>query len=191
MEKLRFDFFDILGYLIPGTALLMSLWVTADTSVHQLSDLYNFVKKVDANVLLSGIVIAYVTGFTLHLLGSLLFSWMNGPMHRRRDAVTKNVGVYWALIRENGERHMVILDRWWALKALSSNLAAFAAVASLLALVKWRLTHYWEWACLTPVFLALFFIYNNRAKRFHRFLDDDSYAVFQALDLKKQLPSDV
>ena len=41
MDKIRLDFFDVLGYLIPGTALLLSLWVTADPSVEHMADLYD------------------------------------------------------------------------------------------------------------------------------------------------------
>jgi hypothetical protein len=73
MDKIRLDFFDILGYLIPGTALLLSLWITADTSVLSLSDLYTFIGKIETKTLLSGVIVAYIMGFTLHFFGSLFF----------------------------------------------------------------------------------------------------------------------
>jgi len=191
MDKIKFDFFDILGYLIPGTALLFSCWVVADSSVHRLDDLYGFVKKIDANMLLSGVVIAYIVGFTLHFLGSILFHLRNRKTKRKRDAITSDLSKYWALIREHGDKHLGMLDRWQALKALSSNLAAFSLIAVFLCLVKWKCTGHWEWAVFSPLFLTLFFVYSDRARRFNRYLDEDSYAVFEVLKLKEKLPADV
>lgn len=188
MDKIKFDFFDVLGYLIPGTALLLSLWVTADQSVLELADLYQFVSKITANTLLAGVVVAYVFGFTLHLLGSVIFRWRYGKIRKKRDGVSSDLSRYWAVIRESGEKHLPILDRWQALKALASNLAAFSLIAVFLSVLKTVLTHHWEWACLAPVFLALFFAYSNRSKVFSAYLDDDSFAVFETLHLKDKLP---
>ena len=188
MDKIRLDFFDVLGYLIPGTALLLSLWVTADPSVEHMADLYAFVCKITTNTVLAGVVVAYVFGFTLHLLGSFIFRWRYGKMKKKRDAVTANLAIYWAVIRENGEKHLPILDRWQALKALSSNLAAFAFIAVFLCGAKAILTHQMEWAYLIAVFLPLFFAYSNRSKIFSDYLDDDSFAVFETLNMKEKLP---
>lgn len=188
MDKIRLDFFDILGYLVPGTALLLSLWVTADTSILQLADLYSFVCKITANTLLSGVLVAYVIGFTLHFLGSFLFNLNKKKLKRKRDEVTSDIPQYWALIREHGAKHLPILDRWQALKALASNLAAFSLIAFLLCGLKAYLTQNLEWAYLLPVFALLFFAYSNRARIFAKYLDDDSYAVFMTLKLTEKLP---
>lgn len=188
MDKIRLDFFDILGYLIPGTALLLSLWVAADPSIVCLSDLYAFVGKITANTLLSGVVVAYVMGFTLHFFGTFLFDLMHGKMRRKRDSVTSNVPMYWAVIREHGGKHLPVLDRWQALKALSSNLAAFSLIAIFLCTAKFFATDNKEWIWFLPVFSLLFFAYSNRAKVFAGYLDDDSFAVFETLNLKEKLP---
>jgi hypothetical protein len=191
MDKIKFDFFDILGYLIPGTALLLSLWVTADHNIRELADLYTFISKITANTLLAGVVVAYVMGFTLHFLGSLIFSGVYRKRKKKRDSVTSDLSMYWALIREHGGKHLPILDRWQALKALSSNLAAFSAIAVILAAIKWSCTQKPEWLIFCFVFGGLFFAYLNRAKVFSAYLDDDSYAVFQTLNLKEKLPENL
>ncbi len=188
MDKIRLDFFDILGYLIPGTALLLSLWITADGSVVSLSGLYTFLNKIDTKTLLSGVVVAYIMGFTLHFFGSWIFKRLKIPP---RKITSENMPEYWALLREHGEKHLVILDRWQALKALSSNLAAYSCIAMLLCLIKGFITHYWEWFMLLPVFGGLFLIYVERAKVFHVYYDEDSFAVFEALKLRDKLPAHV
>lgn len=188
MDKIKFDFFDILGYLIPGTALLLSLWVTADKSLLELADLYTFISKITANTLLAGVVVAYVMGFTLHFLGSLIFAAVYRKRKKKRDSVTSDLSMYWALVREHGGKHLPMLDRWQALKALSSNLAAFSAIAVFLAVIKWYCTGKPEWLIFSFVFGSLFFAYLNRAKVFSAYLDDDSFAVFQTLKLKEKLP---
>ena len=196
MDKLRLDFFDILGYLIPGTALLMSLWVAADNDIHRLADLYDFVCKITTNTLLSGVVVAYVMGFTLHLLGSFLFAfvylkikrlWQKSPdipREKRADYVAH----YWAQLREHGAKHLPMLDRWQALKALATNLAAFSMIAFFLCLWKGFKTTEAEWIQLSPLFLLLYFSYSNRAQKFAAYLDGDSKAVLEALHLIDQLP---
>lgn len=196
MDKIRLDFFDILGYLIPGTALLLALWVTADDTVVRLADLYGFVSKINTNTLLSGIVVAYVMGFTLHLLGSFLFAHCYLPCRRFLKKETAKaaekradyVSHYWAQLRENGEKHLQILDRWQALKAFSTNLAAFSMVAACLCLWKWHCTGVSQWLGMAPLFLLLYASYSNRARKFGDFLDSDSAAVLDALNLRGRLP---
>jgi hypothetical protein len=186
MDKIRLDFFDILGYLIPGTALLLSLWITADTSVLSLSDLYTFIGKIETKTLLSGVIVAYIMGFTLHFFGSMIFKRLNIPP---RKITSENMPEYWALLREYGEKHLIILDRWQALKALASNLAAFSCIALVLCLIKGYFTGHWEWFALMPIFLGLSLIYAERAVVFHIYYDEDSFAVFEALNLKEKLPA--
>ncbi len=188
MDKIRLDFFDILGYLIPGTALLLSLWITADTSVHSLANLYAFVLKIDTKAILSGSIVAYIMGFTLHFFGSWVFRLLSVPP---RKIISEHMPEYWALLRQYGEKHLVILDRWQALKALASNLAAFSLLAMGLCVIKWMLTGYWEWLALLPAFVGLFLIYTERARVFHIYYDHDSFAVFEALNLKEKLPPHV
>jgi len=197
MDKLRLDFFDILGYLIPGTALLLSLWVAADSSIYTFADLYSFVCKITANTLLSGVVVAYVMGFTLHLLGSFLFAyvylrikrlWQKNPP-KVREKRADYVAHYWAQLREHATKHLPMLDRWQALKALATNLAAFSLIAFFLCLWKGFKTQEDQWFQLSPLFLLLYFSYSNRAQKFAEYLDGDSKAVLEALHLTEQLPA--
>lgn len=198
MDKIRLDFFDILGYLIPGTALLLALWVAADKELVALDGLYAFVLKIKAEILLSGVVIAYIMGFTLHFFGSLI-NWFFGLFHlpgklgkwwrwamsyRPRKITADEMPAKWVIIREFGERHMAILDRWQALKALSSNLATFSLIAAALCIVKSGNTCNAEWARLTPAFFALFLIYTKQANIFRTYLDDDSVALLQYLQFR-------
>lgn len=196
MDKIRLDFFDILGYLVPGTALLLSLWVTADTTVVSLADLYVFVGKINSNILLSGIVVAYVMGFTLHLFGSFLFvfvylrvkNMISGTPPKKAEKRADYVSHYWAQLREHGDKHLPLLDRWQALKAFSRNLAGFSMVAIWLCLWKWQVTDCKQWLALAPIFLLLYISYSNRSKKFGDYLDGDSKAVLEALHLNKNLP---
>ncbi len=190
MDKLRLDFFDIMGYLIPGSALLMSIWITADPSIVRLYDLYDFLGKISANIVLAGFVLAYTLGFTMHFAGSFVFYTMHGKMVKKRASVTNNLSNYWALIREYGDKHLPILDRWQALKALAANMSAYCLIAIILCLIKWYQNGYWEWVLLIPFFMVLFWSYSNRARVFAEFLDKDSYAVFESLRLKDKLPAD-
>jgi hypothetical protein len=188
MDKLRLDFFDIMGYLIPGSAVLMAIWITADPGIARLYDLYGFLNKISANVILAGFVVAYTIGFTMHFAGSYIFYKMHPKLVKKRIIVTNNLPNYWALIREYGDKHLPILDRWQALKALAANMAAFCLMAILFCIIKWWQQGFREWLSLIPVFILLFFAYSNRAKVFAEYLDKDSLAVFESLNLSEKLP---
>ncbi len=200
MDKIRLDFFDVLGYLIPGTALLMALWVTADNDVQELSNLYLFISKIKGETLLSCIVIAYIIGFTLHFFGSLFNRMLNSETAMRlfgkkicvymsiteRKIKTKDMPFKWVLIREHGEKHLGILDRWQALKALSGNMAAFSLIAVGLCLLKWGFTGKDVWGYIAPAFFVLFLLYTKQANVFRSYLDDDSIAVIKGLGLERE-----
>jgi hypothetical protein len=113
---------------------------------------------------------------------------MHPKLVKKRIIVTNNLPNYWALIREYGDKHLPILDRWQALKALAANMAAFCLMAILFCIIKWWQQGFWEWLSLIPVFILLFFAYSNRAKVFAEYLDKDSLAVFESLNLSEKLP---
>lgn len=185
MDKVRLDFFDIVGYLVPGSALLFSLWVTADPTVKSLMDLHAFIGKIDSKTLLACLMGAYILGFTLHYFGGLLFRW---SLKTSRKIPEKQLPEYWTLIREHGSSHLGILERWSAFKALSSNLGAYSLLASVLSVIKLICTKNMEWILVSVAFLGLYWIYRQKALIYHSFLDKDSYAVFDALNLKEKFP---
>lgn len=186
MDKIRLDFFDIVGYMVPGSALLFTMWVTADNTVQSLSDLHAFLAKIDSKTLLACLMGAYILGFTLHFLGSWLF---RKSLKNKRKIPEQYLPEYWTLIREHAGKHLVILERWSAFKALSSNLGAFAILAALLSLAKLYRTSNLEWAGVALAFLILYWVYRQKALTYHAFLDKDSYAVVDALNLKAKLPA--
>ena len=185
MDKVRLDFFDIVGYLVPGSALLFSLWVTADPAVQSLMDLHAFIGRIDSKTLLACLMGAYILGFTLHFFGGILFKL---SLKTKRKIPEAQLPEYWTLIREYGGSHLAVLERWSAFKALSSNLGAFSLLAFLLSLIKLALTQKPEWLAVAAAFLFLYWVYRKKALIYHSFLDKDSAAVVEALDLKSKFP---
>jgi len=185
MDKIRLDFFDIVGYMVPGSALLFCSWVAADDSVRSLQDLHAFLAKIDSKTLLACLMGAYILGFTLHFLGSWLFK---KSLKNKRKIPEQYLPEYWTLIREHAGKHLVILERWSAFKALSSNLGAFSLLAVLLSIAKFYRTGNVEWGVVAGFFLMLYWVYRQKALIYHTYLDKDSFAVINALNLKEKLP---
>lgn len=185
MDKIRLDFFDIVGYMVPGSALLFTMWVAADDSVRSLLDLHAFLAKIDSKTLLACLMGAYILGFTLHFFGSWLFK---KSLKAERKIPEAHLPAYWALIREYAGNHLVILERWSAFKALSSNLGAFSVLAVGLSFFKLYRTSNLEWAFVAVFFLGLYWVYRQKALTYHAYLDKDSFAVFNSLNLKEKLP---
>ena len=73
MDKIRIDIFDILGYLVPGSALLMVFWVCVDDHVISVWNIYNSIHSIDQKTILLALLPAYIAGFMLHALGAALY----------------------------------------------------------------------------------------------------------------------
>lgn len=185
MDKIRIDIFDILGYIIPGTALLMILWIAADSQIKSVWHIYESLKGVHEKAIYAGLILSYFLGFILHILGSFLYDnyqkW-KGKIAPKNETLT--TPEKWALIRENGEKHVYILERWYALRAFSQNLAAMALICVLISIYKFFAFGYYEWLFISLVFCISFFIFLKRADTFHTVLNKDIAAVLKKLNLE-------
>jgi hypothetical protein len=186
MDKIRIDFFDILGYLVPGSALLMALWVAADPMVKSIWHIHESVHRADRKTIAAGLFMSYIFGFVLHALGTLLYDFYKKTLKRNNGKKALSVQDEWALIREYGEKHIAILERWYALRALAQNLSAAAFLCVFICLYKWYKFGYYEWsfAALGLAFLGLVLI--KRSEIFHQYLNKDIASIFTTLKLSKK-----
>ena len=186
MDKIRIEFFDILGYLIPGSALLMICWIAADGEAKSVWQVYQSVHSVDKKAIFMGLFLSYLLGFTLHILGSFLYhKYHNGFSTQKPTAIAglQTVQEKWTLIREYGEKHIPILERWYAFRAFSQNLCAISLICVFICLYKWIAFGYYEWAFLALVFIASFMVFMKRSEMFHQVLNEDMEAIIKKLKL--------
>ncbi|MBK8429636.1 MAG: hypothetical protein IPL27_28460 [Lewinellaceae bacterium] len=182
MDKIRIDIFDILGYLVPGSALLMVFWVCVDDHVISVWNIYNSIHSIDQKTILLALLPAYIAGFMLHALGAALYDLYR---HKKiRKYVPSQVQDNWAFIREYGGKHIAILERWYALRAFSQNLAAVSLIAGAVSIAKWWHFGYTEWLGVFFGSMALCLLALKRSEIFHRYLNDD-IAVILKLNLGK------
>lgn len=182
MDKIRIDFFDILGYLIPGSALLLVGWVAADGTVQSPWQAYESIHKADQRSALIGLFLAYIIGFMLHALGSTLYDFYckrRGVFQQKAGASDLTVQDKWALVRDRGEKHIPVLERWYALRALAQNLAAVTLIGSGVCVYKWMLYARWDWLLFAFLHLALTLLLLRRSEIFHRYLNLDLEAVIR------------
>ena len=92
----------------------------------------------------------------------------------------------WTLIREYGEKHIPILERWYALRAFSQNLCAISLICVFICLYKWLAFGYYEWALLALVFILSFMVFMKRSEMFHQVLNDDMGAIIKTLKLNEK-----
>lgn len=175
MDKIRVDFFDVLGYLIPGSALLMVLWIGGDGKVQTIWQVYDSIHQLDNKSLLIGLLLAYIAGFVLHALGDTLYDLYR--FGKIRKYAKSDVQEKWALVREYGQKHIAILERWYALRALSQNLSAVCLIAAFASLLKLVFFHDKAWLACIASTLVMLYIFLRRAVIFHHYLNDDLDAI--------------
>lgn len=177
MDKIRIDIFDILGYLVPGSTLLMVFWVCVDSQVTSVWHIYTSMQQIDQKALLLALLPAYIAGFMLHALGAFLYD-----LYRLKKTTKHVPGLVqdnWAHIREFGGKHIAILERWYALRAFSQNLAAVSLIAGAVSIAKWWRFGYTEWLMVFLCLLALCILALKRSEIFHRYLNEDIAAVLR------------
>jgi hypothetical protein len=186
MDKIRIDFFDILGYIIPGSALLMIGWIAADGQVQSIWQVFQSIHNVDKKAILTGLFLSYILGFTLHILGSFIYDmysksrYFDKTIFNNSDMTTAEK---WTMIREYADKHILILERWYALRAFAQNLTAIALISVFICLFKWIQFGYYEWCVLALVFIAAFIVFIKRAEIFHHVLNTDMDAIIKKLKL--------
>lgn len=190
MDKIRIDLFDILGYIIPGSALLMIGWVGFDSKVQSIGQIYESVHQVDKKTILAGFFLSYFLGFSLHILGSYIYGIYTSKKLNTLSKPALTISEKWTIIREFGEKHVHLLERWYALRAFSQNLSAMALISFVLCLFKYFKFGYYEWLLMAIVLIVAFFIFINRARVFHKVLNDDMNAVLNKLKLADKCPPD-
>jgi hypothetical protein len=177
MDKIRIDFFDVLGYLVPGSVLLMVLWIGTEKRVASIDHIPGLLRDMDQKALLLAVFPAYIAGFLLHALGSALYDAYR--YKKRTKHVSGQVQDNWAYVREYGGKHIAILERWYALRAFSQNLAAVSLIAGILCVAKWWTTANWEWLGVAIGTLVFCWMSLRRSDIFNRFLNDDIAAVLR------------
>jgi hypothetical protein len=184
MDKIRIDFFDILGYLVPGSALLMLCWIAADNQVKSIWQMYQSVHSVDKKTIFIGLFLSYILGFTLHALGRFLFDVYEERLRTKKvvNATQLSKPEVWALLRESGEKHIPILERWYALRALSQNLSAASLLSVNICIYKWWVFGYYEWTFVGLGFVLSFIIFMEKSFVFDRYLEDDIRATLKILN---------
>ena len=185
MDKIRIDFFDILGYLIPGSAFLMICWIAADNQVKSVWQVYQSIHSVDKKTIFIGLFLSYLLGFTLHALGKFLFDkYEDNAANKKKllDNTQLTVAEIWALIREKGDKHLSILERWYALRALSQNLGGASLLCVFICVYKWWTFGFYEWIFIAFCFVAFFVVFMQKSRVFNRYLNDDIIASIKILN---------
>jgi hypothetical protein len=177
MDKVRVDF-------IPGSAFLMICWIAADNQVKSIWQIYQSVHNVDKKAIFIGLFLSYILGFTLHALGNFLFDEYQDKIRKKSNATATQLSKSetWALIRENGEKHISILERWYALRALSQNLSAASLLSVSICLYKWFVFGYFEWSFVALGFIFFFIIFMEKSFVFDRWLNNDIDATLKVLN---------
>jgi hypothetical protein len=186
MDKIRIDFFDILGYIIPGSALLMIGWIAVDSQVQSIWQIYQSIHAVDKKAIFMGLFLSYILGFTLHILGSFLYDkYRNSALFKKPPLENNDLTMAdkWTIIREYADKHILILERWYALRAFAQNLTAISLISIFICFYKWFKFGYYEWSLLLLFFTASFIIFMKRAEVLHHILDTDIDSIVKKLKL--------
>ena len=189
MDKIRIYFFDIFGYIVPGSAFLMIGWIAVDCQVKSIWQIYQSVHSGDKKTIFIALFLSYIMGFTLHILGRFLYSkYRNGlfKKHIKIDDSQQDMTENWTLIREYGEKHIPILERWYALRAFSQNLSAISLISIFICFYKWLAFGYFEWVLLSLIFILAFIIFMRRSEIFHNVLDNDIEVIVKKLKLNEK-----
>lgn len=187
MQQIKIDLFDIFGYLIPGSLLLVTGWILCEPSIIEMRDIGSAVSKFGLN---SGIILAlfaYALGLAITHLGSYSYEKIN-KISKYPDSKSKGVNTEkWVLIREYAEKHLSVIDRWVLLKTTSQNFFVVAFCSAIFSIMKFFYCNKIEWLITTAVLLFFARLFFLRARRFERYKDGDILTIVRVLKLEERI----
>lgn len=138
MDNLKYSIFDILAYFLPGSVLIFTIFsVTVLHKELTECDFKNAFKVVNENsniyTAILFVIISYTIGVITNLLAPfLLKQWERIRKINKGSKSSLNKSEKYVLVREFSKENFSYIERWNALKNMTSNLALNMFLSSLL-----------------------------------------------------------
>jgi hypothetical protein len=177
MDKLKFGLFDIFVYTIPGTILLLTIYLTTiDLTIGVLVTISNLTKTIGAisfNVVLLIILVSYILGFALHFLGYNFFNRVGKRIWKKllrgKEQSLSTIEQRFVLVRHYSKENFAFVEQWYTFRAMSFNLSLVFLLTGMLILIKilLKLHFSFDWSIVILSSFLLSLILLRRAITFH------------------------
>lgn len=184
MEKVKIGLFDALGFILPGTILLMSILIALTPDLNTIEDIRKVKLTFDWANLSIGLIIAYVTGYATHNFGYYLHSRVGLKLWKLPDDIKSDVSgsEMNVLLREKSPNNMEYLEKWNALRAMSHNLSFSFIFLSIVCFIKAIMNYkcfLLQWLVFGLILLALAYQLLRRAYYYHIWFYRDRKNAFK------------
>lgn len=191
MDNFKLDIFDLMGYMVPGSILLFNGLILGSPQIRSVCDIHTLCNSFSLGSFIALALMSYPVGFVVHYFGHQLFNayrylanrWFGTKINNLIQETRK-----WTLVREYGEKHLKILERWSLLKVVGQNLAAVSLFSAAISILKYFTSgQYFEWLVLAFGLVLLAIVFWIKSADFRRYVQVDIDDTISVLGLESKL----
>lgn len=130
MENLDLSLFDIFGFIIPGSVILISIILIFNFK--RINEIPYFLNSISSTQLLFYVILAYIIGFIADNISYWLYSFLGPYLRWRSNYTFEQFSLESrAKIHFESPENFSIIERWNALKTFSYNLSFSILILSI------------------------------------------------------------
>ena len=172
MEKIKLDLFDIFSYILPGSFLLLSIYLIINSQTDLVDFLISTISKMNFSTTMIAIIASYICGFLGQYLGYEVFKILSTKIWKTRMNGETSFGKMEneiVQIRHFSPNNFIALHRWLAIRGMCYGMFQALILFEIILII--RTVQFSTWTnqrivlLITLTFLAVLFL--RRAVTFH------------------------
>ncbi len=172
MEKIKLDLFDIFSFILPGSFLLLSIYLIINTQTDLIEFLISTISNMNFSTTMIAIIASYICGFLGQYLGYEVFKVLSTKIWKTRMTGETSFGKMEnkiVQIRHFSPNNFTALHRWLALRGMCYGMFQALVFFEIILLI--RTFQFGTWTNQRIVFLIVVSIlatlFLRRAVTFH------------------------
>ena len=190
MEKIFHFAFDFFNYAIPGVCIMLCFYML-DPRINTVGDFLLIANDVKTGAAVLIVIIGYLVGFAVNPIGRLLYKKVGFRIWKPsfQDLPNLSISDKYTLIRELAPNNFKYIETWNMMTGMAHNLALCCLVALFILITRAIFIPIVDvslWTMLFLSFIALFFLFLQRAIVFYEWAASDINSTIIRLDLEKK-----
>ncbi len=191
MENIKFSVFDIFAYLLPGSIVLLAMFLFLTQNVVDVSLYLEMAKNISLGLGIILVMVAYIIGNAVDNFGSWLYYKIGckiwGEPYPKEQHPTLSHAQQRALIREQSPENFVFIHTWKVLKTMSHNLSFGMLLVAIVSFIRYAQHQDTVWITMTIASTILAIVFLKRASVYDKWHYKELLETVEVLQLEKRV----
>jgi hypothetical protein len=191
MENIKFSVFDIFAYVLPGSVVLVAIFMFSTQNVTDISQYIEMAKDVSLGLGIILVMASYIIGNAADNFGSWLYYKIGckiwGEPYPKEQRSTLSHAKQRALIREQSPENFVFIHTWKVLKTMSHNLSFGTLLIAIVAAIRYFQHQNIQWIIVAVISIILAVVFLRRATIYDKWHYNELLETVEVLQLEKRV----